>query len=84
MVRIADASSRASRWWRNGLHSLDVVRARPLWDGLAILLLAGVTLVCGTGAWMSIRRTKRDLTALRWGLADLSSRLVGRVRRERR
>lgn len=84
VVRIADASSRASRWWRNGLHSLDVVRARPLWDGLAILLLAGVTLVCGTGAWMSIRRTKRDLTALRWGLADLSSRLAGRGRRERR
>lgn len=65
VVRVVDKSARQSRWLRNGLHSLDFIRARPLWDGITLILLAGVTAVCFTGAWMSWRRIKRDYAGMR-------------------
>lgn len=65
VVRLVDDVSRRSRWLRNGLHSLDFIRGRPVWDAITLLLLAGVTVVCATGAWMSFRRIRRDVRALR-------------------
>lgn len=62
VARVVDRAGRQSRWLRNGLHSLDFIRGRPLWDGVVILLLLGVTAVCGAGAWMSLRRVRRDWT----------------------
>ena len=66
VVRLVDDASRRSRWLRNGLHSLDFIRGRPVWDVVTLLLLAGVTLVCATGAWMSFRRIRRDVETLRF------------------
>jgi len=40
-------------WLHQGLHRLDfaaVLRARPLWDLIMLLLMSGVTLLCVTGA----------------------------------
>lgn len=81
--RIVDRDARISRWVRNGLHSLDFagLRARPIWDLVVLPLLFGVTLVCGTGLWMSWRRAGRDLAGLKATLARL--RGFGRVRRRR-
>jgi hypothetical protein len=53
---------------RTGLHDLDfpVIRNRPWWDLLVIVLLSGVTAVCITGTWMALRRVRRDFcTAFR-------------------
>ncbi len=50
------ARAREYRWLHEGLHRLDFVRARPLWDALMLILLSGVTLVCATGAYLGIRR----------------------------
>ena len=63
--RIMGASGRASRWLRNGLHSLDFLPKRPVWDGVTLLLLAGVTMVCATGSWMGLRRLQRDARMMR-------------------
>lgn len=61
------ANERLNRWTRVGLHRLDFafMKARPVWDILVVLLLAGVTLVCVTGTWMSVRRIKLDSRRLR-------------------
>jgi hypothetical protein len=50
------ASARGYRWLHQGVHRLDFVRERPLWDVLMLVLLGGVTFVCGTGAYQGIRR----------------------------
>lgn len=62
--RIVDGDARAMRWLERGLHGLDFpgLRARPLWDLLAIVLLLGVTGVCLTGSWMAIQRVRKDLS----------------------
>lgn len=62
-MRIVDIDARRTRWWERALHGLDFrgLRTRPLWDVVAILLLAGVTTVTVTGAWMAIQRIRRDL-----------------------
>jgi hypothetical protein len=54
-----DANAQAYRWLHQGLHRLDLtawLRARPRWDALMLTLLAGVTLVCATGAYLGWRR----------------------------
>ena len=65
-VRSVDGIRRLSRWFRSGLHDFDfaLIRARPVWDIVVILLLAGVTLVCATGTVMAFRRVRRDFMAL--------------------
>lgn len=62
---IVDDAGRQNRWLRIGLHRLDFISGRPLWDIVTILLLVGVTAVCATGAWMSIRRVRRDMLMIR-------------------
>ncbi len=52
-----DQTARAHRWVE-GLHRVDllpVLRRRPLWDSLVIVLLSGVSVVCLTGAWLAYR-----------------------------
>lgn len=54
-----DPAARAFRWWHLGMHRLDFtgwLRSRPLHELLLVVLLAGTTLVCATGAWLGIRR----------------------------
>jgi hypothetical protein len=49
------------------LHGLDfpVLRIRPIWDVVVVLLLLGVTTVCATGSWMAVKRVGRDYRVLR-------------------
>jgi hypothetical protein len=57
-----DRSARRYRWWHEGLHRLDftaTLRGRPQWDVLMLLLMSGVTMVCGTGAYLGYRRLLR-------------------------
>jgi hypothetical protein len=65
--RIIDATSKRYRWWESGLHSLDFafMRARPVWDIITLILLAAVTLACGTGMWMSFTRVGADISRLK-------------------
>lgn len=66
-VRSLGSTGRWSRWLRTGLHDLDfpVLRLRPIWDIVVILLLIGVTMVCATGTWMALRRIRRDIRSAR-------------------
>ncbi len=53
-----DRNARAQRWV-DGVHRFDLtptLRARPLWDVLVMLALAGVSCVSVTGAWLAARR----------------------------
>jgi hypothetical protein len=57
-----DRSARRYRWWHEGLHRWDfsaALRARPRWDAVMLLLLAGVTLSAVTGVWLGYRRLAR-------------------------
>jgi hypothetical protein len=68
MVKAMDNTGRQHRWLRYGLHDFDfgpLLRSRPLWDIVMWILLAGVTAVCITGAWMSWLRIKLDLANLK-------------------
>lgn len=58
--RVVDNNGKAMRWLRNGLHSLDFLPRRPIWDAITIALLIGVTMVCATGTWMGFRRIRTD------------------------
>jgi uncharacterized iron-regulated membrane protein len=62
-LRVIDADARKMRWLERGLHGLDFsgLRKRPLWDIVTLLLLAGVTAVTVTGAWMALQRIRKDL-----------------------
>ena len=63
-----DAAQRGYRWLFEGLHRFDfaaVLRSRPLWDVLMIVLLAGVTGVGATGTWMGVRYLRRQIARLR-------------------
>ena len=54
-----DGNRKGYRWLFEGLHRLDfvsVIRRRPAWDILMIILLGGVTLVCGIGTYLGFRR----------------------------
>jgi hypothetical protein len=63
LLRAVDGTGRAERWLWNAPHSFDLpgLRQGPLRYILILPLLAAVTLVCGTGAWMGMRKLSRDL-----------------------
>ena len=67
MVQAVDKTARESRWLRTGLHDFDFawMRRRPVWDLIVLILLAGVTGVCATGAWLGLQRLWRDINGLR-------------------
>lgn len=62
-LRFVDGDARTMRWLERGLHGLDFsgLRTRPLWDIVTLLLLAGVTVITVSGAWMAIQRVRKDL-----------------------
>jgi len=57
-----DATMRASRWVRYGLHDFDfaLISARPVRDIVVGLLLVGTTAVCVTGPWLALKRVRLD------------------------
>jgi hypothetical protein len=67
MTLALDSTARAGRWIRTGLHDFDFpgLRARPLWDVVVLMLLAGVTFGCATGAWIGVKRLAHDFGRLR-------------------
>jgi hypothetical protein len=78
LVEALDNTERQSRWLRTGLHDIDFftgLRSRPVWDVVVLILLAGVTFVCTTGAWLGLKRIARDLQAIRrWFAGHLKPR----------
>jgi hypothetical protein len=62
-TRAIDRGGRRGRWLERALHGLDfrALRRRPLWDVVMLLLLAGVTALAVTGAWMALKRVRADL-----------------------
>lgn len=62
LLRAVDGASRAERWLWNAPHSLDLpgLRGGLLRSLVMMPLLAAVTLVCATGAWMGFRKLARD------------------------
>jgi 3',5'-cyclic AMP phosphodiesterase CpdA len=68
LVAKFDAQARGYRWLHQGLHRLDFaapLRVRPRWDAFVLLLMAGVTAVCVTGATLGYRRVTRKASALK-------------------
>jgi hypothetical protein len=64
IVAKIDRGAQAYRWLHAGLHRLDfsaALRGRPQWDMIMLLLMAGVTIVCGTGAYLGWRHVARSL-----------------------
>ena len=62
LVDKADSGSRAYRWWHSGLHRLDFAACLRTWTARTLLmlpLLIGAAFVCGTGAYLGIRRLTR-------------------------
>jgi uncharacterized iron-regulated membrane protein len=61
LIRAIDRNGRRFRWLQDGLHSLDFpgLRQRPVWDLVVLPLLMLVTLLCGTGTWLGIRKLVR-------------------------
>jgi hypothetical protein len=64
VLNLVDVGARRTRWFERALHGLDfrALRARPLWDIVTLLLLAGVTALAITGAWMALKRIRADLS----------------------
>jgi hypothetical protein len=77
LLRVIDGTGRAERWLWNAPHSFDLpgLRQSPLRDIIILPLLAAVTLVCGTGAWMGMRKLGRDLWRIRRRIRRLSRRV---------
>ncbi len=58
----ADSNRQLSRWLFLGLHRGDffgLLRQRPIWDLMMLVLLLGVTLSALTGTWMGFKRLTR-------------------------
>jgi hypothetical protein len=68
LVAKFDAQAKGYRWLHQGLHRLDFtarMRVRPWWDAFMLLLMAGVTAVCATGAILGYRRVTRKAAAIK-------------------
>ncbi|MBI1361621.1 MAG: peptidase [Alphaproteobacteria bacterium] len=61
ILSIADPGNRGFRWWHMAPHRLDFAWLRVGWlrQSLEIVLLVGVTAVCGAGAWMGLIKLRR-------------------------
>jgi hypothetical protein len=60
-----DAATRSWRWWRDGLHDLDLPalnNKRPWWDLVVLPLMIGGTISAITGLWLLVRRLLRMTT----------------------
>jgi len=61
-VGFVDAATRSWRWWRDGLHDLDLPalnNKRPWWDLVVLPLMIGGTISAITGIWLLVRRLRR-------------------------
>jgi len=64
-VGFVDAATRSWRWWRDGLHDLDIPalnNKRPWWDLVVLPLMIGGTISAITGLWLLVRRLWRIST----------------------
>ena len=77
LLRTVDGAARAERWLWNAPHSFDLpgLNQRTLRSLVLVPLLAFVTLVCGTGAWMGWRKLARDVRRSRRRFSLARSRL---------
>ena len=66
VARVADATAKRYRWFESGFHSFDwpVIKSRPIWDVVTLILMAAVTVACATGAWMSFTRIGGDAKSI--------------------
>jgi uncharacterized iron-regulated membrane protein len=55
---VADPGARDFRWWHLLLHRIDFVGS-PVREIIVVLLMLGVTAVCGFGAWIGIKKLAR-------------------------
>ncbi len=65
-IGFVDGATRSWRWWRDGLHDLDLPALnnnRPWWDLVVLPLMIGGTISAITGIWLLIRRLRRMTTA---------------------
>lgn len=65
-VGFVDAASRSWRWWRDGLHDLDLpalINHRPWWDLVVLPLMIGGTISAITGLWLLVRRVRHMVVA---------------------
>ena len=65
-VGFVDAETRSWRWWRDGLHDLDLpalINHRPWWDAVVLPLMIGGTISAITGVWLLVRRVWRMVVA---------------------
>lgn len=63
-----DRSGRVERWGFDLLHTLDLgilLRHRPAWDGVMLLLLAAGSVIAGSGVAMGWRRLRRPAAGSR-------------------
>jgi hypothetical protein len=61
-VGFVDDEARRWRWWRDGLHDLDLpalINHRPWWDFVVLPLMIGGTISAITGVWLLCRRLRR-------------------------
>jgi hypothetical protein len=67
LLQRADANGRWHRWLFGGLHRLDftaLMRTRPLWDVLVLVLMLGGLGISVTGCYLGVRRVRADLRGL--------------------
>jgi uncharacterized iron-regulated membrane protein len=64
LIATFDSNARWYRWLHQGLHTLDftaALRARPKWDIVMLILLAGATMSALTGTYIGLRRLTQPL-----------------------
>jgi hypothetical protein len=60
LAKVASAE-RGYRWLHQALHRFDFVESTTGWYPMMLMLMAGVTFVCATGAVLSITRWRKTL-----------------------
>ena len=55
---IADDGAKGFRWWHMALHTFDVL-ASPVREIVILLVMLGVSAVCGLGAWLGLKKLAR-------------------------
>ena len=79
LLRRVDADGRWHRWLFQGLHRFDFtawLRARPAWDIIVLILMAGGVGLSATGFYLALRRIRRDLAGLTASVRAGSSRAL--------
>ncbi len=55
---IADDGAKGFRWWHMALHTFDVMSS-PVREIVIVLVMLGVSAVCGLGAWLGLKKLAR-------------------------